>query len=181
MTSLPTALILGDTATIQHRHPDYLASDGWTCKVSLIGNSTLTVSAVADNDGGFTATIPAARTELLGAGTYTLAVRMYRGDAVHTVASAVTDVRSSVNPLIAEIQKAERVLTLLDARIEGRFITEEDAVESFGMSNRQFNRVKSTDLLTMRAEYARKLTVLKNYQRGVGGIKGITIRVGRVL
>jgi len=118
----PTNIVSGDTYTWDVSNGDYLASAGWTLKVTInSATHRLQVTAATDTDGdSFDVTLSAANTLALATpGAYTLVEAVEKGSGAtierHTLFQGTVNVTASVAGVITPIDSRSMARKMLDA------------------------------------------------------------------
>jgi hypothetical protein len=162
-TSEPESFIAGDTVAWTRSFPEYSAADGWALTYYLRGPSTLDVTAQASGSG-FAATITAANSAALGAGTYEWIARVSKAGEVYTAARGSFAVRPNLALANAgeRVSHAARTLALIEAAIEGRIPA---GMENYQVGNRVISKIPMLDLYELRAKYASEVLHERNPNR----------------
>lgn len=180
MSDLPQSFRAGDTVTWTVTLRDYPASAGWTLTYSLLhaSASKLTLTASASNDD-FVVTIPAATSANYTAGDYTYVARVSKAGESYTVDSG----RISILPNLATSTTydgrswAERVLTALEATLEGRATGVELELEIAGRRIRYFT---PDELIKWHGFYKAEVVRERStdrLRRGLGGPQKVLVRL----
>lgn len=157
----------------------YPAADGWALSVKLRGPSALGPLAV-DRTSGDVLTIAAASSAPLLPGLYTATLSASRGtgDAIERYAVGAASVTVLPNPESAglEVSHAAKCVALLEAKIEGRVVSDAEVYAVIGQS---LTRTPMETLVKMLAHYraivarerrgGRRPALRMSFGPGIGG------------
>ena len=163
---VPTRFAAGTTVKFHRSFDDYLASDGWAYTFYANGATAVFNQAATTNPDGqsFDIVIPATKTNV-AAGRYQCSERL-----VNSGTSEVVDPSTDMLQLVIEsdvataaagayISHVERMLTVIEAALEGRLT---DDIVSYQIAGRAVVKIQPKELLWFRGHYKSKLFQLKN-------------------
>ena len=159
LTSVPDAIIAGDTVLMTLSFSDYLAPT-WDLSLSLAGPDTLTVASV-DNSTGHDLSVTALQSAALGAGLYQWRVRATDGTEVRTIETGVLTVTADLAALApGDATPIEvRHLALVELAIQG---TLEGQARMTMINNRQLQTFGLDELYKLRSQLLRAIARLEN-------------------
>ena len=170
--SLPATLIAGDTLQFKRQLPDYLPSDSWQLKYSLVGTAgAYSFDASADGDG-WLITVASDATASWAAGRYTLTEYVTKSSTRTTLASRTVVVSQDLAGASAGLDTrthARKVLDAIEAWLESRAPT----TGEFQVAGRRLQNYPITDLLSLRDKYRAEVAREEAAQSGR--------RIGRLL
>jgi len=147
----PAQIIAGTTVDFRRTYADFPANDGWALTFSLAGRSTATFTATADGADHVFA-LPAVETAALLPGVHRWYEQATKGAIVKPGESGTLLIEA--NPAAAlggELEsKNERILALLETRLEGR-ITED--MDAYAVDGVQVSRIPFDQLRECIADY----------------------------
>ena len=167
--SEPTTITAGDTVQFTRTFPSYSSSDGWALTYRLVGplgSSTgalvdKTVTATPDASGWLVAFAPADTADVVVDGSYRLVGRVSLNGASYTVYAGVVAIKA--NPLEASpanlLTHAERTLTIIEAKIEGRLTAD---LEHYQIDGRAVGKIEIRELMKLRARYRHEIWRQRN-------------------
>lgn len=167
----PTAIVAGDSVQFTKSFGTFSALDGWVLKYRLVGplgivgstvDKTVTATQQAAGSGGWlVAFLPADTAGAKANGSYRLVGQVSLASEIHTVYDGV--VRVTANPLTATVvdllTHAERTLTIIEAKIEGRLTAD---LEHYQIDGKAVGKIKWTELVAMRAKYKQEIWRLRH-------------------
>lgn len=158
---LPKVFSSGETVQFRRFVDGYLPADGWTFALHLNGPlAVLHKDGVADGDGYLVTILP---TDVLPAGDYHFLERVSNatlGEA-HNVSEGVVKVELDLALAApgACISHAERVLSTIEAQIEGKL---SDDLASYSIAGRIVSKIPIDELKKLRARYRAELYRINN-------------------
>lgn len=188
MNPEPSELIIGDSISWTRRDvqavtkndagtletTDIKASEGWALKFTAVGkNGIFAINATVDTDDAddFLFSAAAATTAAYVAGDYTWQLTATKTTNRYTIAEGVitlTDNIAGRSALYDNRSHAKKVLDAIEAVIEGRATTDQQA---YTIGGRSLTRIPMADLLKLRStyktEYANELATA-NIEAGLG-------------
>lgn len=129
----------GETVQYLRASRDYTPVDDWVLTLYLAGPSVLNVTAT-DDGTNFIVTLSAADTTTLSAGGYTWREIVVKGAEKHVIGAGDAEVEANVITAAAGdlTSHEDRVIALLEAKIEGKFTTDMERVQ---VGNRVIARI----------------------------------------
>lgn len=151
-SSPPAQLRAGDTAKWTRALADYLASDGWQLKYTLVATGgAYNFDATADGDG-FAVNVPMATTADWVPGRYVLTEYVTNGTERATIGTSelqvLADLAAASEPADTR-SHARKVLDAIEAWIESRAPTQ----ASFEVAGRKLQNYPIGELLALRDRY----------------------------
>ncbi len=147
---VPAEAVAGDTLEFDYSHSDFPVADGWTPTLILRGNHDFTSQAghVTTDGNLYKFKVPAADF-VIAEGSYRWAM-YFTKDADRVTADRGT-ISVAANPTIAVNQKsfAERMLEIVEARLEGRLIAD---IESYSIGGRSVSKMSFAELRAYRVQ-----------------------------
>ncbi len=143
----------------------YPAQDGWALTLHLRGPQSIDIASSPDGDG-HVLSASAATTGAWAPGQYWAALRARDGETVAEVEAGQLTVAADlaqVNGLYDGRTHAERVLTAIEAVIEGRATKDQ---ERYRINNRELQRTPLSDLMALRDRYRAELRAQNAALRG---------------
>lgn len=165
MQYIPSQITAGVTLNHKIAHAAYPADDSWTLTLYLRGPATIDLVSSADGQ----AHVLGATAETTGAwmaGQYWATLRASDGEIVAEVESGQLTVAADlaqVNGLYDGRTHAQRVLTAIEAVIEGRATKDQ---ERYKINNRELQRTPLADLMALRDKYREEARNQKAAARG---------------
>ena len=155
----PITLIPGTTWSWNKTLADFPPSEGWTFKYQITGKSSLGFSASADATNSFWVVSVAPNVSApLAAGPYRLTglVTLTATGEIHP--AVFREITIEPNPLVADgtdqRQFAEIMLGLLETEIQARVTGLGNAVNSYAVDGRSFNKMTLAELRIERNRFA---------------------------
>jgi hypothetical protein len=183
--TIPSIIIIGDTATWTHSDPAYPATDGWVLDYTLINAANkYTVTATAAGVD-YAAIITAEQSAAMQAGQYKWLARVSRTVTVleaHTVGEGVVTLQDNFAALETLDVRSHAVKTLaaIEATLEGRATS---ATSEYQIAGRAMKYIPIPELLMLRDKYKREVageTAAAGLAAGFLPAKGrIYVRMGR--
>ncbi|MFB9149536.1 hypothetical protein [Roseovarius ramblicola] len=165
MHYIPSQITAGVTLDHTVAPAAYPASAGWTLTLYLRGPQSIDIAATADGDDhvlGATAT----QTGAWLAGQYWATLRASDGETVAEIEAGQVTIATDlaqVDGLYDGRGHAERVLTAIEAVIEGRATKDQ---ERYRINNRELQRTPLADLMGLRDKYRAEVRAQKAARRG---------------
>jgi hypothetical protein len=164
----PETFRAGETVSWTKIVADYPNTDGYSLVYSFDGPSNLgPVTATNVADGSYSASISAATTGSLDAGTYRWAAHAETGSGAsierYPVASGIFVVKARLLGDVVE-SHAVKTLRVIEAALEGRLTAD---MEAYTIGNRQITKIPIKELYSMRAMYRNEVLLEKNPRRFV--------------
>lgn len=158
--TIPSIIIIGDTATWKHSDAIYPATAGWVLTYTLINASNkYTVTATAAG-ADYAATITAAESAAMQAGQYKWLARVSRTVLAvlqaHTVGEGVILLQDNFAALATLDVRSHAVKTLvaIEATLEGRATS---ATSEYQIAGRAMKYIPIPELLMLRDKYKREV------------------------
>lgn len=183
--TLPSTIIIGDTATWTHSDPAYPASAGWALAYTLINAANKYTVTTTASGADHLATIKAADSAAMQAGHYKWLARVSRTVLAvleaHTVGEGVVLLQDNFAALETLDVRSHAVKTLaaIEATLEGRATS---ATAEYQIAGRALKYIPIPELLAMRDRYKREVLQEQAANRLAAGLpsKGrIFVRMGR--
>lgn len=124
--AMPSSFAAGTTVIYVRSDVDFRASDGFTLKLYLVGDTVIPPVTGVSVPGGWQFTIPAASTKHARPGSYHWEERAAKSPEEYTAGSGVVSITPNIVVTTAGALKTweERCLELVEMKIEGRFDTD---------------------------------------------------------
>jgi hypothetical protein len=156
-TREPRDFTAGETVIWSKSLDDYSGSDGWALDYYFRGAGSFDVSAAAQADGSFLATVAPDAVE--AAGRYYWQGWVSKGGEKHVVANGECEVKPGLAGDVDAYDgrsNAKKILDAIDALLAGKAsLDQQEYTISDGDSSRTLRRIPPGELLELRKTYAR--------------------------
>ncbi len=151
---VPAEAVAGDTLEFDYSHSDFPVADGWSPTLILRGNHDFTSQAghITTEGDTYKFKVPAAEF-VIAAGSYRYAISFSKdGDRV-TAESGTMRITADPTAALNSKSHAEKMLEIVEARLEGRLI---DDIESYSIGGRSVTLLSMSELRSIRASLHRE-------------------------
>ena len=156
LTEFPTEITAGDAYTIELEFQDYPASCGYSGSLYLRGATSLNVTGSA-NEAAHVFGLTSTATSKLTEGVYEYAIAVSLSGNRTTVEAGYLTVKPDLATSGTRVSHVSKMLSAITAVLENRVT---DDVQSFSIAGRSLTNIPIIELLELRAQYTRELTVL---------------------
>ncbi len=160
LSQFPKTIQAGLSLRAEIVAPDYLAPE-WSVTALLRGPSSIDLAATGEG-GTHTFAVPGTQTAAYVAGRYAVSVRATNGADVFEIEAGAVEIAGDVAALEAghdPRDHAERVLTAIEAVIEGRASKDQ---QSYTINGRTLVRTSIAELLQLRKTYQDEVAKLNS-------------------
>jgi hypothetical protein len=162
-TSEPTVLVAGDSWSWTKTLSTYPPSESWALNYSIRGISTLadTDVVVTPVASSYSVAVDKTKTAVLVAGAYQWTSYVTRTTERYSVENGVITVLPDLSQMTGSAGQThiERMLILIEAKIEGRLTADH---ESYSINGRSIMKIPYKELLRLRSVYQAKLFRIEN-------------------
>ena len=157
--NVPSTIVAGDYYELLLKYDEYPTSEAsYTPNLYIRGASTVDVNGTVQGDY-YRFVITSTQTSILKSGTYQYSVTVKDGTQRKTAASGWLTVDADLATSSAKISHAEKMITAIECVLEGRIT---DDVTSLSIAGRSISKIPIDELMILRANYYKELSVLKH-------------------